>query len=571
MNSDKGYRFGNQLSNQKIEWIQKIAMPKSEQFSIVGDLILGKKNGAWLAYDRVCDHNGGTLSLDPGNQTATCPIHKWTLNLNHGKYENNCEKAALKIQEYKSHLEIQRYRHEFEAILASELIDEKIELYFNAHASITTMIDGITLSSDPWLIGSCFATGWWHSNPPSEEALQRIKESHYIYISHNHPDHLHIPTLEKYVSKKTSIIIPNFASKSVESTLLNLGYKNLIVTDFLKELNIKTDHGEFRVIIVKSGDDRDDSSLLIKTKNNGVFLGVDTNMPNKWILPNVDVLFTPFASGASGFPSRIENFSLKQKKEIIQNNKLSILNNHVKKLVSATNAKYVIPYAGYFTESPRDADIKHINIKNSATDLIQFIADEFPQSIGIDPILHPHITLYKSECKLDEKIELPSYFVDDEYINDEISYFTGPCNNLTDDLLELLGNRYIQSSFYDNLIIVFLPSNADFSKVISKGLVINFSKENRSFELINTGEISDQEIAMSLKNQNSDSNIEILRVRSDSLIGAITKGLPIEDLSIGFQIKMYRDPNVYNFKFWDHFTNLEFVKIEVLKQSEQKI
>jgi CMP-N-acetylneuraminate monooxygenase len=57
------------------------------------------------------------------------------------------------------------------------------------------------LTSDPWYIGFCFATGWWHINPPSEEAIEILQDSDYIYISHNHPDHLHIPSLEKYVKK----------------------------------------------------------------------------------------------------------------------------------------------------------------------------------------------------------------------------------------------------------------------------------------------------------------------------------------------------------------------------------
>jgi hypothetical protein len=69
-----------------------------------------------------------------------------------------------------------------------------------------------------------------------------------------------------------------------------------------------------------------------------------------------------------------------------------------------------------------------------------------------------------------------------------------------------------------------------------------------------------EEIAKNIENPNNN-NIEILRVRGSSFYGALKKGLPLEDLSIGFQIKMYRRPNVYNLKFWNHFTNLQYIKV----------
>ena len=36
----------------------------------------------------------------------------------------------------------------------------------------------------------------------------------------------------------------------------------------------------------------------------------------------------------------------------------------------------------------------------------------------------------------------------------------------------------------------------------------------------------------------------------------IRQGLPWEDLSIGFQCRINRKPNVYNSDFWYHFTNI---------------
>ena len=315
-------------------------------------------------------------------------------------------------------------------------------------------------------------------------------------------------------------------------------------------------------MIVKSGDDRDDSSLLVVTKNNKIFLGVDTNMPNKWILPKVDLLFTAFAGGASGFPSRIENFELARKKEIIESNRLSVLHNHVKKLVSATRPKYVVPYAGYFTEATRDIDVKQINRKNSPDELVAFVESEFTNIKGINPLTSSHINLYKNEIITEAVNEIPAYFIDEDYISSEVSEFSDNKWSITDSYLNKIGENFINSNFNGDLTVLLLPSSDDFSSFISKGVSIDFSTINRGFQLIEL-ENDNEKIIGKISNPNNN-NIELLKIRASSLVGALSRGLPLEDLSIGFQIKMFRIPNVYNFKFWNHFTNNELIKLTYL-------
>lgn len=558
---DLKHAFGINLRNKKKSYLQRVLKPLTHDFIELDDLIIGKKNGTWIAYERVCDHNGGVLFLDEGGKTATCPIHKWTLRLNEGRYENSCPKVPFKVSEAGDYLEVERYYYEFNDLLSMQLVDSRCDINFNAHASITVEIDGIKITSDPWFIGSCFATGWWHTNPPSEEAIERLRSSNFIYISHNHPDHLHIASLEKFVNQDTQFIVPNFESESVEKILRHHGFNNLIVTDFLKELYIESANGKFRLIIVKSGDDRDDSSLILETASNKILLGVDTNMPNKWVLPKVDMLFTAFASGASGFPSRIENFSRVQKEEIVKSNRASILHNHVNKLVSATKAKYVIPYAGYFTEANRDSDVKKINKKNTPEELVDYVESAFNGVVAINPLTSSHMSLYKDEFSAKVVNEVPSYFIDDQYVEDEILKFSGLGWQISDSYLIDLGKKFIASKFFDNLTVIFLPSDNSFENLVSKGLVIDFSLANRSYSLINFGDDDEENIAK-ISNPNKN-NIELLKIRAGSLIGALNQGLPLEDLSIGFQIKMFRLPNIYNFNFWNHFTNYEFIKLQL--------
>ncbi len=545
------------LKNVKKIKSYEIKKPSEGFFSEYDEFLLGKVNDKWIVYDRVCDHNGGTLSLDPTKKTATCPIHKWTLLLSEGAYENSCPKKPLEVIDKTDSLLVQKEEEFFPEIQREMLYAGEIEFDFNAHASVSVVAGNFSIITDPWFVGSCFATGWWHINPPSIEAVERLVNADIIYLSHNHPDHLHIPTLEKYVPKDKLFLVPNFESKSVENILRKLGYNNLIIADFLEEVVI-TKNQSVKLIIVKSGDDRDDSSLLVYTKNNVIFFGVDTNMPNKWVLPKVDMLFTPFAGGASGYPSRIENFDLESKIKITNANRNSVLSNHVKKLVAATKPKYVIPYAGYFTEVYRDLDVKKINIKNSPDDLIEFVESNFPNVIGINPLQTSRFNICGDRLDKFDTYESPLYFIDDEYVLEEITKFSSGLKNFSSEKLLEIGENFIRASFIDELTVVIILANDDFSKFEDKALVVNFSKESRGHSILEIGEKSDAQIIDILKRETKN-NIEILRVRKDSLQGVFEQSLPLEDLSIGFQIKMFRSPNVYNFKFWDYFTNREFI------------
>lgn len=552
------HQLGQVLSNRLTPVEHRIAVPAGEGFTESGDFIVGRVDGSWVAYDRVCDHNGGLLCVDKGGATATCHTHKWTLILKQAIYENSCRKKTLPVRESDGELVITTAIPQFPEIDRSTLSDAPVDLSFNAHASFTAEVPGLRLTTDPWFVGSCFATGWWHAHPPSLEAIERLQQSDCIYISHNHPDHLHMPTLEAYVAKDRLFLIPAFESRSVETLLRRHGYENLIVADFMQIVDFPTPSGIVRTILVRAGDGRDDSSLLVFMKKDALFFGVDTNMPNRWVLPKVDVLFTPFSGGASGFPSRIANFSPERKTEIITANRASILTNHVDKLVKATRPGYVVPYAGYFTEAPRDQDVKDINRKNSPADLVAFVESSFPGVRGINPLDVPSFTLAHGRITPREVYETPSYFIDDEYIAEDMARFTAGTESTDALRLERLGRNLIDSRFIDALTVLFIPSDDAFRPSCGQALLVDFSATDRAWRLVAVSGTDDAALAASVA-QTTTNNVEILRMRADVLGGALARSLPLEDLSIGFQIVMYRQPNVYNFKFWDHFTNVEFI------------
>ncbi len=557
------YKLLGKLKNEIIHKeiiipIDKIKSSKGE-FIEIDDIFVGSNSSGFIAYDRVCDHNGGQLILNPSNLSATCPLHKWTLKLADSLYENGCPKKPLPVRVESANLIVIKSEETFPIVDTCNLTTSDINFKFNAHASVSIEIDGISIISDPWLVGSCFANGWWHAFPPTNEAMERLRSSDFIYISHNHPDHLHIPTLENYVEKSKLILVPNFQSKSVENILRRNGFNNLVICDFMQEVLIKTMSSAIKLVMIKSGDERDDSSLLVCTARRKIFLGVDTNMPNRWVLPKVDVLFTLFAGGASGFPARIENFDLAKKNEIINAKRANILSNHVAKLINSTMPDYIIPYAGYFTEISRDGDVKEINKKNSPRDLKCYIEEKFPNIIFINPIDSPIFRLGDGGLEFEEISEHPAYFLDDDYISSVISDGLKGRGDLSVEELLLVGKRFLLSNFFDDLTVIFIPTNESMTEDVGFALLIDFSPKGRKAEIINLNGDSDRDLVASIGV--GMNNLELLRVRAESFALAIRDGLPLEDLSIGFQIKMYRQPNVYNFKFWDYFTNKEFISL----------
>jgi hypothetical protein len=51
-------------------------------------------------------------------------------------------------------------------------------------------------------------------------------------------------------------------------------------------------------------------------------------------------------------------------------------------------------------------------------------------------------------------------------------------------------------------------------------------------------------------------NLLHIKVRQDSFLWVVNNRMPWEDLSIGFQCRIDRVPDVYNVYFWNHFTNV---------------
>ena len=61
------------------------------------------------------------------------------------------------------------------------------------------------LLSDPWLLGSCYWRSWWLQNYPTAAEFDELQKVKYCYVTHEHPDHYHLPSIRKLGKNPTYI------------------------------------------------------------------------------------------------------------------------------------------------------------------------------------------------------------------------------------------------------------------------------------------------------------------------------------------------------------------------------
>ena len=175
------------------------------------NFIIYKNNNQIKVYNRKCDHAGGKIISKKGK--AICPVHLWEFNPSTGNYHNGVKKKEAKYSIDKNILKVEDILYIPSIDKVKAKLDTEIRFFNHAFLKITGK--NFSFSTDPWAIGPAFNTGWWLKYPTKDDWIDELNNSSFIYISHNHSDHLHPLTLRK-VSKNIPIVVPNFISKSTE-------------------------------------------------------------------------------------------------------------------------------------------------------------------------------------------------------------------------------------------------------------------------------------------------------------------------------------------------------------------
>jgi UDP-MurNAc hydroxylase len=95
-----------------------------------------------------------------------------------------------------------------------------------SHGCMLIEHSGKRLLIDPWILGSAYWRSWWHF-PESVPLNDDMLSADWIYLTHQHFDHFHYPSLRKF-RKNLTVLIPRRPVPSMERALTELGFSNVL-------------------------------------------------------------------------------------------------------------------------------------------------------------------------------------------------------------------------------------------------------------------------------------------------------------------------------------------------------
>ena len=519
--------------------LNEVPLSQISQGVSQNDSFIFYRNGDCInCYSRRCDHNRGRLTLF--DDKAICPLHGWQFDPTTGNYDD------VHVVKKKEHSYI---KPDSQTLLIEQQVsnikfpvkspqDSRLTVSFLEHACLLFSSKEFKFALDPWVIGPSFVSGWWTTHPPVRGWIDQLNSCDFIYISHNHPDHLN-PTTLSFVRKDMPLIVPDFSSKSAETSLMNLGFNNIIP---LTCGNVYELGGTSLVLsVLKSGDFRDDSGIYFNYGDFSFLSTVDSNDLNSGILPpSPTILASSFAGGASGFPLCFDVYDENKKSKILKRNKNAAYRVQVD-LVNMISPSFYLPYAGFFKErSAMDDYILKNNMKNTVKDYSGAVDCNLIDIDENDEFTFDGDSLVASgKLPREDKLDDPEEWI-------ALNLDTLP--DLTEH--QIVG-YFERSQFKDDLTICLLPCDNDFN-VQGSCFLCDFSGDKPSVRVLENLPEWDA-FANSFV---ATDRLLLVRVRSKAFAYVLYNGLPWEDLSIGFQCRINRIPDVYNSKFWNHFTNV---------------
>ena len=110
------------------------------------------------------------------------------------------------------------------------------------HASVFIEDGDIGLLSDPWFFGTVFNDSWaLEFETPKKVIANVLEKTTHLYISHEHPDHMHFPTLKEICGKfknKITLYIQDLPRKEVLNALKKIGYSNIVEVKHREKLEL---------------------------------------------------------------------------------------------------------------------------------------------------------------------------------------------------------------------------------------------------------------------------------------------------------------------------------------------
>ena len=213
------------------------------------------------------------------------------------------------------------------------------------HASAFIETKHGSILTDPWVNPAYFGS-WFPFPDNSELDWDHFGQADYLFVSHLHRDHFDPEHLKRHVSKKATVLLPNYATSELEDRLRELGFSSFVKTN--SEEVVELDGLSIMIQSLTSPTDGPigDSSLWL-SDGETILLNQNDARPSDLTmfakLGHVDVHLLQF-SGAIWFPMVYD--LPKRAKQALGATKRERQFDRSLRYIDDLNASYVFPTAG---------------------------------------------------------------------------------------------------------------------------------------------------------------------------------------------------------------------------------
>jgi CMP-N-acetylneuraminate monooxygenase len=211
------------------------------------------------------------------------------------------------------------------------------------HACLEIACDGFKLLTDPWLSGPAFLGAWMPLPAPQRQPEALRPDA--IWISHEHSDHFHVPTLARF-ARHTPIYVPDFPNGRIVRSLEALGFSRVCAVRFGQPHDIAAG---VRVTAFEPPGLWNDSIVLFEVGGVRVLNINDAGVNHRIasLVGPVDVLASTF-NHASSYPYAWSHLCPEDKARICERARLGMLR-MLHQAVKVYRPRYLLPFASYFT------------------------------------------------------------------------------------------------------------------------------------------------------------------------------------------------------------------------------
>jgi UDP-MurNAc hydroxylase len=216
-----------------------------------------------------------------------------------------------------------------------------VTIKFICHASLLLTTKRTSILCDPWFNGEVFNNGWQLSPQPEREPLNdaELASVTHVFISHEHPDHLHFPTLATFdesFKKRVVVLFQRNNSDKVFDQLKTMGYSNCVSFPHMQEYS-----PEPGVSLYIYQHRQIDSALIVKDTDHVVVNLNDAELTASECAKvrakfgTIDALLTQFSiAGSQGYPDADRLDAKRVLEKVVEQ-------------TTILKPRFVIPFASY--------------------------------------------------------------------------------------------------------------------------------------------------------------------------------------------------------------------------------